>query len=714
MSKQPGLELHLQYLGELCRRAITLGWQSGRIGFSGADSYPFQSEVAAILNASEERVREQLAEITARIEELSQRLAFARSVARQAASAAASDADCSAAQPADGYFARVCALVQRFGLSELAVEILFIIAAPRLWGELARLYGIITNDPARALCDELLVCQLLGVPASDRWQIGCELSPESALLSHGLVRVQEGDRPFCALTVDPIIIDWLQGQRLEEVASTGPIELLPAAQDLEQLILPASLLKNILRELDGFPRNVPLRLVLRGRIGSGRRSLLAALAERQGARLGLINLALVLQDRVQLEERLRGVLRQVALRGWLPCLDCAELALDDAARDCLRQVLRRYPGPVFVRSAIEQQTFLEPGYLQYELPPITELQRGELFRAALLAHGLPAGAADSLAAKYRIGPGTIHRVVAQVAKSDQEAAAAAPKRTAIKARLEEAIRQHRGSRIGALATPVTRLATWDQVVLPDDLTDSIREFISRIRFRRKVYEQWGMDQIMSSSRGFTALFQGGPGTGKSMVAGLIASELGYDLYRVDVSRILSRWIGETEQNLAQLFDAAEDGQAIILFDEADALFTKRTEVKTSVDRYANVQVNYLLQRLDAFEGIAILTSNQGTAIDAAFKRRLSMRLTFPFPNEEMRRDLWRAHLPATLPILEPLDLELLADSYELSGGYIRNAVLRAAFLAARDGTAVSQRHLERAVRLEYQEAGKLCEVGVLE
>jgi SpoVK/Ycf46/Vps4 family AAA+-type ATPase len=199
-----------------------------------------------------------------------------------------------------------------------------------------------------------------------------------------------------------------------------------------------------------------------------------------------------------------------------------------------------------------------------------------------------------------------------------------------------------------------------------------------------------------------------------MVAGLIARELGYDLYRVDVSRILSRWIGETEQNLARLFDAAEEGQVIILFDEADALFTKRTEVRTSVDRYANVQVNYLLQRLDSFEGIAILTTNQGTAIDAAFKRRLSMRLTFPFPDEEMRRDLWRVHIPETLPVAEQLDLDHLAETYELSGGYIRNAVLRSAFLAAQDGMAVTQAHLERAVRLEYQEAGKLFAGGVLE
>src|SRR5512139_1075972 len=141
---------------------------------------------------------------------------------------------------------------------------------------------------------------------------------------------------------------------------------------------------------------------------------------------------------------------------------------------------------------------------------------------------------------------------------------------------------------------------------------------------------------------------------------------------------MSKWIGETEQRLAKLFDAAEDANAIILFDEADSLFGKRTEVKSSVDRYANVEVNYLLQRLDSFEGIAILTSNFGSSIDSAFKRRLSFRLTFPFPDEEQRERLWRAHLPAQLPIRGALDLAGIAQRYRLSGGYIRNCALRAA------------------------------------
>src|SRR5688500_15999565 len=225
-----------------------------------------------------------------------------------------------------------------------------------------------------------------------------------------------------------------------------------------------------------------------------------------------------------------------------------------------------------------------------------------------------------------------------------------------------------------------------------------------------------MDRALATSRGLTALFSGPPGTGKTLVAGVVARELGLDLYQIDLSKLMSKWIGETERNLASIFDAAEDGQVILLFDEADSLFAKRTEVRSSNDRYANLEVNYLLQRLDSFEGIAILTTNASSSIDQAFKRRLSFRLSFPFPDEETREQLWRAHLPATLPTQGPLALDKLAHKYQLSGGYIRNACLRAAFLAARDGdgAGVSQAHLERAVELEFAELGKLSSTGSLD
>jgi SpoVK/Ycf46/Vps4 family AAA+-type ATPase len=280
--------------------------------------------------------------------------------------------------------------------------------------------------------------------------------------------------------------------------------------------------------------------------------------------------------------------------------------------------------------------------------------------------------------------------------------------------LDALAHQHVAARLTHLATPVRRLADWDQVALAEDVVDSIREFIGRIAHRRTVLEDWGFDGKVASARGLTALFYGPPGTGKSMVAGLIARELGLELYRIDLARIVSKWIGETEKHLAEVFDAAEDGQVVLLFDEADSLFAKRTEVKTSVDRYANLEVNYLLQRLDAFEGIAILTTNLDGSIDPAFKRRMSLRLQFPFPDEEMRVRLWAAHVPAEAPIAGNFNFGELARKYPLSGGYIRNSMLRGAYLAAQERRPLAHEHLVRAIALEYRELGQLAVGGRLE
>src|SRR5205809_3706931 len=173
------------------------------------------------------------------------------------------------------------------------------------------------------------------------------------------------------------------------------------------------------------------------------------------------------------------------------------------------------------------------------------------------------------------------------------------------------------------------------------MKDSVRELVGRARWQRKVYEEWGMGRRIATARGLTALFYGPPGTGKTLVAGLVARELGLELWRVDLARVMSKWIGETEKNLGEVFDAAEEGQIMLLFDEADSLFAKRTEVRSSNDRYANLEVNYLLQRMERFEGVSILTTNLEGSIDQAFKRRLTCRISFPMPDVPERELLWR-------------------------------------------------------------------------
>jgi SpoVK/Ycf46/Vps4 family AAA+-type ATPase len=476
--------------------------------------------------------------------------------------------------------------------------------------------------------------------------------------------------------------------------------------------VPRALIVRALRYLAAPRDRDPARIVVRGRTGSGRHTLLAALAARAHRSLGIIDLTTMPRDANRLPAMLESALRRAKLRGLLPCIDGLELAgIDDPdIKVGVTAVLRDHPGPLTLRLPAEARIPLDPGYLLLDVPQRNEQQRQESWAVALDRHAIDLPDASELAARYRVGPGIIERVCAEVSRRPERPTEPA----AWMRELDDAVRQHLENRLGTTANRVTRLATWADIVLPEDITDSLLELTARVRHRKTVYEQWGFDRSMTTSRGITALFQGSPGTGKTMVAGVIARDLGLELYRVDVSRITSKWIGETEKNLGSLFDAAEDGQVLLLFDEADSLFAKRTEVKSSVDRYANMEVNYLLQRLDSFEGIAILTTNFGNAIDPAFKRRLTYRVTFPFPDEEMREQLWRSLIPPQVPVQGKLDFAGLSQRFRLSGGYIRNAALRAAFLAAEEGSALTHEHLERAIRMEFREIGKLTESGALE
>jgi len=220
-----------------------------------------------------------------------------------------------------------------------------------------------------------------------------------------------------------------------------------------------------------------------------------------------------------------------------------------------------------------------------------------------------------------------------------------------------------------------------------------------VRQRTTVYETWGFARSGSRGLGISALFAGASGTGKTMAAEVIADELRLDLYRIDLSSVVSKYIGETEKNLRRIFDAAEQGGVILLFDEADALFGKRSDVKDSHDRYANIEVSYLLQRMESYRGLAILTSNLKSSLDVAFLRRIRFAVQFPFPDAVQRAEIWRRAFPAGMPSagLEPEALARL----NVAGGNIRNIALNAAFLAADAGEPVRMRHLLRAARSEY-------------
>ena len=678
-------------------RAIAQAWNSGRLSTPTDDLRPFEREVLAILGRTGGYALDLLANAEARLTELTR-----RSAARASATIAS------------GRSLPLLDLLREMSLSSTAVYVLLAIVAPQIRGELARLYGVLANDEHRSLVDRFLVEALIaGDDLRLRAEVAAELAPNASLIRYGLVRHDGATPLFAALSIDPVLVDRICGR--DDATPTDVSTLRHTNRTLDELCIPATLKRELVLALaEPRSRDAPIRIVLRGRRGAGRHSLVAALAARIDHRVAEIDVHRLPRAPKLLASGLRTELTRALLRRAVPVVSGLETidAADAEGQDLIKQTVRAHPGPIVIRAAPEGALPIETGYVSFTLPSLTESERAAFWAAALVRANLPVADVDALAQPFRIGPGVIERVIGEVVT--RRTHLGTDPGDDVGQMILEAARQHIAIRLGNVAARVTRLARWEQVSLADDVLDSLKEFIARTRHRRTVYDRWGFDAKMTTSRGLSALFYGPPGTGKSMVAGLIARELGLELYRVDLARVVSKWIGETEKNLAEIFDAAEDGQVIILFDEADSLFAKRTEVKSSVDRYANLEVNYLLQRLDSFEGICILTTNLEGSVDQAFKRRMSLRLQFPFPDEEMRARLWAAHVPADTPTLGDFDYADLARRFPLSGGYIRNSVLRAAFLAAQETRPLSQDHLLRAIQLEYRELGKLSTTGRME
>jgi ATPase family associated with various cellular activities (AAA) len=688
----------LDLVAAWAERAIARAWDSGRLAIPRPDDRPYQREVEALIGDGRDQAHELLARAAARADRLTADIA-----AREQATLAR------------GQWLPLVRLAAEFGLGPMARDVLLATLAPGQRGEVARLYGIVSDDEGRPLCDRYLVELLLGgYDYRLREQVAGELEPDAPLLRFGLVRMGRTaaeEMLYAPLRVEPVLVARIRGNPYTTGASKVSV-VRESDRALAELAIPHSVRRELILALSRpTPPGQAVRLVVRGRPGSGRTSTLAALAARAERRLTLIDAELLPRERIA--DALGAELRLSLLCGALPCVSGLEFLDRDDSEGvrAVREALRVHPGPIAFRASPEVLMPLDPGFLEFSLPALGEGERLDFWRGALERRGLPAAGASGLAARYRVGPGTIERVVSQVGwRLSAEPSPGAD----VSAELDRAARQHVEVRLARVAKRIDRLARWENVALPGDVIDSVREFVGRVKHRRTVYESWGFDSRMTTSRGLVALFYGPPGTGKTMVAGLIARELGLDLYRVDLARITSKWIGETEKNLAAVFDAAEDGQVLILFDEADSLFARRTEVKSSVDRYANLEVNYLLQRLDSFEGVAILTTNMEGSIDQAFKRRMTLRLQFPFPDEEMRVRLWMAHIPHELRERGAFDFAELARRFPLSGGYIRNSAVRAAFLAAQEDVPLSQDHLVRAIQLEYRELGKLSTSGRME
>ncbi|HEY5922168.1 MAG TPA: ATP-binding protein [Kofleriaceae bacterium] len=478
----------------------------------------------------------------------------------------------------------------------------------------------------------------------------------------------------------------------DELAAVAVLE---PAVDAWRHIVPDTLPAELRQTLSTEARCL---VVAYGVDGSGRTTLLRQAIAATGRAVVRLHARDLATEQDKLVRQLRAVVRECRLHGAWPLVSELDL-LGDRASVVQHELLDRCGGPVFA-------TCREPCTWRVARPVISfGVEVPDAGRRLTLWRSALAGANEevirSCAERYTITAGLLSATAASVAArhADRSAVAAADVHLALRGQLER--------RLLGLATRVETRQTWQDLVLPVDQFDLLIELASRIRHRKHVLETWGFADKVGRGVGVSALFSGPPGTGKTMIAGLLANELGLDLYQVDLSRVVSKYIGETEKQLAALFEAAESGHAIILFDEADSLFGKRTEVKSSNDRYANLEVNYLLQRMEAFKGITLLTTNHEAAIDPAFQRRLAFHVRVPIPDREHRELLWRSMIPDRAQCAGDLDTAALAEQFVMTGGYIKNAALRAAYLAASEGGSITHEHLRRAARAEYEAMGKV-------
>ena len=337
--------------------------------------------------------------------------------------------------------------------------------------------------------------------------------------------------------------------------------------------------------------------------------------------------------------------------------------------------------------------------------------RRSLWSRALAGEGVVAGddVLDAVAQRFRLDAGQIAAAAARAAAEHRLAGDGAELAGA--ALFSAARAQQSGTGLERLARRIIPTRTWTDLVLADEPGGQVRELCAWIRHRGVVHDAWGFGRKLGAARGLNALFAGPPGTGKTLSAEVIADEVGLDLYRIDLASVVSKFIGETEKNLARVFDEARDTNAILLFDEADALFGKRSEVRDAHDRYANIEISYLLQRMEEHDGVSLLTTNRRRDLDEAFVRRLQFAIDFSLPDAAQRAQIWGAIWPAQTPLADDVDLKVVADRFALSGGHIRNIAEAAAFLAATDGGAVTMRHLMAAARREYRKLGTLLTAG---
>ncbi len=625
-----------------------------------------------------------------------------------------------------GVFLGLPRLVQCFGLTPFEAHALLLCLAPELRRSYDRVYAYLQDDITRKRPSVDLVLDLLARDEAERWRARAFFGPQAPLIHAGLLQpVEDPQSPAGSsglarfLRLDPRILHFLLGHPALDERLEGIVTMETAERAEDVPAAGAALLAFVERHVraeGGAARRVVVHL--HGPEGVGKRALAAAAASVLGR-------PLLVLDAARLVARSdAGLLLRLAVRESLLAQAPLYLARADAflkgpeAADLRASLLLAAEAYGWFLLLGGEEPWPHPEaferglFYAVELPVPEAEEREAVWRRALQTR-LPDAeedAAERLADRFRLTPGQIHEAAATLADRRAVHADAGPVRFEALAAVCRAQARHA---LGALATRIVPRYGWDDLVLPDERRAQLRELCDQVRHQRRVFGAWGFGAKLAHGRGLSVLFTGPPGTGKTMAAEVIARDLHLDLFTVDLAGVVSKYIGETEKNLGRVFDEAARSHAVLFFDEADALFGKRTEVSDAHDRYANIETSYLLQRMEAYDGVVILASNLRENLDPAFLRRIRFVVEFAFPDAARRREIWQAHFPEAAPVSADVDLGLLAERLPVAGGTIKNIVLHAAFLAATDGAPIGMDHLRRGARREFEKIGKLWDEHAL-
>ncbi len=628
------------------------------------------------------------------------------------------------------YPARLADLAQTYNLSRFDLDVVIVALAPELDLRYERVYGFIQDDVTRRRpCVELalnLFCSSAGMKLSRR----AHFSSDAPLIREGLLQLvpdpNQVHPPLLAhyLKLDNQVVRLLLEQPSLDARLMSYCEWGEATAALQELPVGGEQKRALLALVSRARQTArPLKLHFHGERGVGKRRVAEALAVEIGARVLICDLSRVPAS-ADFGPTLKLVFREAQMQNAILYLDGVDSLRGndrDAHAKCMAEELNACANGVVILAG-EQETLAGRSHgslkvMEVRFPRQDFAQRRSCWQDALRQRGMLLDAADldALAGRFRTTQGEVAAAVVAAFDCALWREASHPPTSgmstppAVRPTLQDlfaAARAQASHNLGELAHKVEARYGWDDIVLPSDQLSQLKEICQQVKHRHVVYDEWGFDRKLSLGKGLNALFAGPPGTGKTMAAEVIARELQLDLYKIDLSQIVSKYIGETEKNLDRIFREARASYAILFFDEADALFGKRSEVKDAHDRYANIEVGYLLQKMEEYDGIAILATNLRQHMDDAFVRRMHVIIEFPFPDEEYRRRIWEVTFPHEAPLAEDVDFGLLAREIKLAGGNIKNIALAAAFYAAEDVGVVSRRHLMRAARREYEKLGR--------